>query len=287
MSPQEECERFKEVLRPLFRAFIAFCEEHHLTYYCTYGTAIGVARHHGFIPWDDDIDVYMPREDYNRFLALKSSLKGTDYEIIDWEDKGYYLYFAKFCDRRTTLIEREGEHPMGIYIDVFTLDYYHPEYSRPLQKHNTLYRNAWIVYAHGIRRHSWRAFAQSIRQRQWGRVGLIALDACVFRLFTWPAKQIIKKFFKYLAKTPKSDKMWQYNIIDFYTNKIYEAEWFEKGVEMPFEDFTVMMPQGYDSFLTKQYGDYMQLPPEDKRIPHHNHYYVDFGDPSEESEESE
>lgn len=277
MSPQEECERFKEVLRPLFRAFIAFCEEHHLTYYCTYGTAIGVARHHGFIPWDDDIDVFMPREDYNRFLSLKSSLKGSDYEIIDWEDKGYYLYFAKFCDRRTTLIEREGERHMGIYIDVFTLDYYHPEYSRPLQKHNTLYRNAWIVYAHGIRRHSWRAFAQSIKNRQIGRMGLIMADATVFRLFTWPAKQIIKKFFKYLAKTPKSDKMWQYNIIDFYTNKIYEAEWFEKGVEMPFEDFTVMMPQGYDAFLTKQYGDYMQLPPEDKRIPHHNHYYVDFG----------
>ena len=275
-NSQEECERFKATLRPLLKAFIAFCEEYHLTWYCAYGTAIGVARHQGFIPWDDDIDVYMPREDYNRFLSLKTSLKDTDYEIIDWEDKGYYLYFAKFCNRNSTLIEREGERPIGIYIDVFTLDYYHPEYSRPLQKHNTFYRNAWIVYAHGIRRHSWHAFAQSIWQGRVGRVGLIALDAIVFRLFTWPAKQIIKKFLKYLVNTPKSDKMWQYNIINFYSNKVYDAAWFDHGVEMTFEDFTVMMPCGYDSYLTLQYGNYMQLPPEDKRVPHHNHLFVDF-----------
>ena len=278
MSPQEECERFKAVLRPLFKAFIAFCEEHHLTWYCAYGTAIGVARHQGFIPWDDDIDVYMPREDYNRFLSLKASLKDTDYEIIDWEDKGYYLYFGKFCDRRTTLIEREGERPMGIYIDVFTLDYFHPEYSKPLQKHNTLYRNAWIVYAHGIRRHSLNAFAQCFKQRNWSRMGLIALDATVFRLFVKPAKQIIKLYLDHLAKTPKSDKYWQYNIIDFYSNKIYDADWFGEGVKMPFEDFTVIMPKGYDTYLRKQYGDYMKLPPEDKRVPHHNHYFVNFGD---------
>ena len=277
MSPQEECERFKAALRPLFKAFIAFCKEHQLTWYCAYGTAIGVARHQGFIPWDDDIDVYMPREDYNRFLSLKASLNDTDYEITDWEDKGYYLYFAKFCDRNTTLIEREGERPMGIYIDVFTLDYYHETYSRLLQKHNTLYRNAWIVYAHGIRRHSWHAFSQSIRQGNVVRMGLIALDATIFRLFTWPAKQIIKKYFKYLAKTPKSDKMWQYNIIDCYSNKIYDAAWFDHGVVMPFEDFSVMMPCGYDPYLTLQYGDYMQMPSEDKRASHHNHYYVDFG----------
>lgn len=276
MSPQEECERFKAVLRPLFKAFIAFCEEHQLTWYCAYGTAIGVARHKGFIPWDDDIDVYMPREDYNKFLSLKSSLKGTGYEIIDWEDKGYYLYFAKFCDCNSTLIEREGERPMGIYIDVFTLDYYHPEYSKPLQKHNTLYRNAWIIYAHGIRRHAWKAFAQSIRQRQWGRVGLISIDATLFRLFTWPAKQVIKRFLDYLVKTPKSDKMWQYNIIDFYSNKIYDADWFGEGVKMPFEDFTVIMPKGYDPYLTLQYGDYMTPPPIEKQVPHHNHFFVDF-----------
>ena len=276
MSPQEECERFKVALRPLFKAFIAFCEEHQLKWYCAYGTAIGVARHQGFIPWDDDIDVYMPREDYNKFLSLKGSLKDSNYEIIDWENEGYYLYFAKFCDRNSTLIEREGERYMGIYIDVFTLDYYHPEYSKPLQKHNTLYRNAWIVYAHGIRCHSGRAFLQNFRQRLWGRVGVMVLDATIFRLFVWPAKQIIKRFFRYLSKTPKSDKYWQYNIIDYYSNKIYDVDWFEEGIRMPFEDFEVMMPKGYDSYLRMQYGDYMQLPPIDKQVPHHNHYFVDY-----------
>ena len=275
MSPQEECERFKEALRPLFKAFIAFCEEH-LRWFCAYGTTLGVLRHQGFIPWDDDIDVFMPREDYDRFLALRDTLVDTDYEILDWEDKGYYLHFAKFCDRNTTLIEKEGERPLGIYIDVFQLDYYDPEYSRPLQRYNQFYRYMWLTYAHGVRRHSWRAFAQSFRLGRVGRMALIAADATIFRLLAWPAKMVIRRFNRYLVNTPKSDKLWHYDIINAYSNIICEAVWFDEPVKMPFEDFTVMMPSGYKEFLNLRYGDYMQLPPEDKRISHHNHYYVDF-----------
>lgn len=276
MTPQEECERFKVALRPLFQGFIAFCEEHHLTWYCAYGTTLGVARHQDFIPWDDDIDVFMPRDDYDRFLSLKSALKDTSFEILDWDDKGYFLHFAKFCDRNSTLIEREGERALGIYIDVFQLDYYDPEYSRPLQRFNQLYRYMWLTYAHGIRRHSWHAFAQSFKSRQIGRMALILADATVFRLLAWPAKMIICRFNRYLVKTPKSNKLWHYDIIDAYSNMIFNADWFSQAIKMPFEDFEVMMPKGYREFLTVRYGDYMLLPPENKRISHHNHYFVDF-----------
>lgn len=118
---------YKDVQRhllPVFRAFVDFCNRNQLTYYAAYGTVIGAVRHKGFIPWDDDIDVWMPRRDYERFLSLRDKLISTHYEIIDIEDKGYYLYFAKFCDRRSTIIEREGQSIMGLYIDVFPLDYY-------------------------------------------------------------------------------------------------------------------------------------------------------------------
>ena len=111
-------------LLTLFKAFIAFCHEHHLTYYAAYGTALGAVRHQGMIPWDDDIDVWMPRKDYDKLLSLRSHLNGTNYEIIDIKDKGYYLYFAKFCDRNSTIIEREGEALMGLYLDIFPLDNY-------------------------------------------------------------------------------------------------------------------------------------------------------------------
>ena len=93
-----------------------------MRYYAAYGTALGAVRHRGIIPWDDDIDVWMPCEDYERFLSLRNQLTATPYEILDIQNKGYYLYFAKFCDKNTTLIEREGEPIIGLY----PLDNYDP-----------------------------------------------------------------------------------------------------------------------------------------------------------------
>ena len=278
MSPQEECERFKSALRPLFKAFIAFCDKHHLTWYCAYGTALGVARHQGFIPWDDDIDVFMPRQDYNRFLSLKATLRDTDYEILDWKDKGYFLDFAKFCDKRTVLIEREGQRPISIYIDVLTLDYYDEQINGWLKKHYTLYSNAWVVFQHGISRHSWKFFSQCIRQKQLSRAAIVALDATIFRLFVLPAKLIIKKFLNRLEKAPVSGQLWHYSIANAKSSRTaFQTSWFGEGVVMPFENFNVIMPTNYDALLSAMYGDYMKLPPVEKRVSHHRHYFVDFG----------
>ena len=94
-----DLDEFKVYLLKTFKAFINFCEQHGLTYYAAFGTALGAVRHQGFIPWDDDVDVYMPREDYNRLLALRGVLDSSKYEVIDIENKGYYLYFAKWCMR--------------------------------------------------------------------------------------------------------------------------------------------------------------------------------------------
>gem|GEM_PF-4050912 len=81
----------KKALTSTLKGFINFCEQHNLRYYAAFGTAIGAVRHHGIIPWDDDIDVYMPREDYNKFLSLRGTLENSEYEIVDIENKGYYL----------------------------------------------------------------------------------------------------------------------------------------------------------------------------------------------------
>ena len=276
MTPQEECERFKAALRPLFRAFIAFCEEHHLTWYCAYGTAIGVARHQGFIPWDDDIDVFMPRDDYNRFVALKSVLKGSGYEILDWNDKGYYLNFAKFCDSNTTLLEREYVCPLGVYIDVFALDYYDEKYSSFLQKHNTLYRYLWLVYGHGIRTHSWNEFSRHLTHGNYSKALLAICDTFFFKPCSYFSKIFLKWYDKKLSNAPKTNRYWRYDVVEVWSKKIYDVEWFAEGVKMPFEDFEVYMPKDYDAFLSMQYGDYMTPPPIEKQVSNHNHLLVDF-----------
>ena len=103
----EQHNGYREVLLQTMKAFISFCKEHQITYYACGGTAIGAVRHGGMIPWDDDIDVYMDRTNYNRFISLWTSLqsKYPDYEVVCLGDDGYYLPLTKFADKRTTVWE--------------------------------------------------------------------------------------------------------------------------------------------------------------------------------------
>lgn len=95
----------QKVLLKTFKAFSALCDEYNLRYYAAFGTALGAVRHQGFIPWDDDIDVYMPRQDYNKFIALRDKIEEA-YSIIDLRDTGYFMYFAKFINNQTTVWEK-------------------------------------------------------------------------------------------------------------------------------------------------------------------------------------
>ena len=104
MCKDELKNEFKRILLKTLEDFILLCEEKNLRYYAAFGTVLGAVRHGGMIPWDDDIDVYMPREDYNRLLSMRNDLK-NDYELVDLENDGYYQDFAKFVNRKTTIIE--------------------------------------------------------------------------------------------------------------------------------------------------------------------------------------
>lgn len=105
----------------------SICKENNLTCLLVYGTALGAYRHHGFIPWDDDVDVAMPREDYRKFLHIMKENENENYEIQDEDnEKRYFLSFAKVRKKGTLLIERltQGVYTHnGIFIDVFPLDY--------------------------------------------------------------------------------------------------------------------------------------------------------------------
>ena len=108
----------------ILKAFIEICNKYHLRYYCCAGTAIGAARHHGMIPWDDDIDVLMPRPDYDRLLEIAKHEDFGKYEVVTpYNNESYPLYFSKLVNRETTLIE-EKERPciIGLYVDIFPLD---------------------------------------------------------------------------------------------------------------------------------------------------------------------
>ena len=117
-------DRWNATILDILKAFMQICDKHGLRYYCCAGTAIGAVRHHGIIPWDDDIDVIMPRPDYDRLLEIAKREDFGKYEIISpYSDPTYPLYFSKLSDRTTTLIE-ERERPcvIGLFVDIFPLD---------------------------------------------------------------------------------------------------------------------------------------------------------------------
>ena len=114
---------YKQHLLAMFRKFINLCDENNLQWCCAGGTLLGAVRHKGFIPWDDDIDVFMPRKDYNRLLELDKALWSDGYGVVSIHNHDKGATFAKFWDRNTTLWELD-EIPFvyGTYIDVFPLD---------------------------------------------------------------------------------------------------------------------------------------------------------------------
>ena len=268
---------FKCYLLETFKAFIEFCQQHGLTYYAAYGTALGAIRHQGYIPWDDDVDVYMPRKDYNKLLELRCELEKSDYEIIDIENKGYYLYFAKWCQRNSTLIEKPGEPSLGIYVDIFPLDYYDDKYCKPLIRYNELYRYLWLIYGHGARKHSVYSLFHIVRSgKECFHINFTAfLDISVFKLLQLPVRYLIDKFQNRLMNAPKSNYFWLYSIISCESFPM-PIKWFGEGKMMAFENIEVCMPNNYDAYLTRVYGDYMTPPPIKKRPSHHARYFVDF-----------
>ena len=260
----------KEILIETFQAFCNFCNKYNLKYVAAYGTVLGAVRHGGIIPWDDDIDVYMDRADYNRFVKLKKELHGSSYEILDIEDEGYYLSFAKFCNKQTTLLEHEM-YPfvIGVFVDVFPLDRIdisknnaEEQYRQFVSLHNNYTKSLMCVslsYCWSLLRSKrYRSFFGSIYSKI---------------IFQWilPQKKLKDKFLR-KQQTLSLDK--GPNYIDYTAIKcrILPGDLLTDTIDVDFEYMTIKIPKNYDEYLKILYGDWHQLPPEDKRVSHAQYY---------------
>lgn len=232
---------------------------------------IGAVRHGGMIPWDDDIDVYMLRSDYNRFIALKQSLVNTEYEIVDPAETDNYCLMAKYQYRNSTLWEYENiPYLLGVYIDVFALDYEDGSYEEMVKKRMNFQRTSNLFCMSAIQR-SWRKifnlFACGHIKKGLGAI----YQKCVIR----PRRESFRR--EVLRQSSKTSGEWLVLYSGVYGKKdVFRSEWFERKILFPFEDTTIHVPSGYNDYLTKKYGDYMKFPPEDKRISRHPHFFVDL-----------
>lgn len=229
------------------------CNENNIKYWISYGTLLGAIRHNGFIPWDDDIDIDMPRDDYNRFLEItKNEKKYKTLTVLN--TKGYNYPFAKVVDTDTYVIEYENcpIKEMGVYVDIFPVDNLGNSKEEAKEECRKLNKLAWRVWGYN-----------GICWKNNGIKGIIL--KCI------GLKSLYKNLLK--AVENKRTKECKYVGLNFYRDDnmyIYEKEWFEKITKHVFEGKEFNIPEKYDEFLTYLYGDYMKLPPEDERVTLHN-----------------
>jgi len=263
--------RYKEILLKTFQAFDSLCKKHGLTYYTAYGSLIGAIRHHGIIPWDDDIDVHMPIDSYEKFLSLKGKLD-IPYRIDDIRDKGYFKPYAKFCDANTSIIEdKDIPYVFGVFIDVFPL--YKGSKEDCARLIPSYIKYSWI-YEIATRKIFAKQFLQAYKDG-----GIKALCGRLKYLLIYKP---LKKFYKYKwerieHKCRRCDGEYYIMSQIFFPNPCYRKEIFKKAIPMPFESMECMVPIGYDEYLRQTYGDYMQLPPVEERTNGgHPKYFIDL-----------
>lgn len=268
--------RWNGIILDVLRKLIALCEEHHITYYCCGGTAIGAVRHHGMIPWDDDIDVFMPRPDYDRFLEVCRQADLDGYELhTPYNTDDYFMYFAKLCKKGTTILERRDTPCVfGLFVDIFPLDATADDMQEALRlkRRFTKLQNRLAIISSRSSFWQWLSLLGSVQE--WGRF--------VYKMRAFLGRKSYRR--QLLARLDGIAKRYRYGTTGhvvvyagIYGDKeVYPAEWVSAPVMFPFEGMQVALSGGYDAYLRHFFGDYMQLPPVEKRQSHHCKEYFNL-----------
>lgn len=243
------------------------CEKKGIRYFLAYGTLIGAVRHDGFIPWDDDIDIMMPYPDLLKFeQACKTDLpQGYFYQSPE-TDPEYRLSFMRIRKDNTLLIEKEMADKNihhGIFVDIYPLYGAAPKNKRKLQVFRAMKRALYLldepVKHHGAIMRIGSSFLLKLKSKK-GKERA--------------QKKLFKKISQYDYDTSENVVCLHSSIKVMRTE--FKREWFGNGVMHKFGETEFMIPENSDAILKKYYGDYMQLPPESERKPHHDFVRIEF-----------
>lgn len=226
------------------------CRKNHIVYYIMGGTALGAVRHGGFIPWDDDLDIFMTPAEYGKFKEAFEKDNNKLFVIQEWRTTPDYLEYAKVRMNGTTFIEqcfkdRKDLH-QGIYVDIMILHKI-PE-SRIIQK--IVYYESKFVTLYALSQRNWRPKSKGQK---------IALKT----LRILPCKTLSKLFYKRIYKYDNmtSDFKYCYWITPAkFKSGLFDASFFEDAIDIPFEDTVLLGPKRIKEYLSYRYGDYMKLP---------------------------
>lgn len=239
----------------LFGTFAEICERHGLRYYASGGTLLGAVRHKGFIPWDDDMDISMPRGDYNMFLSVASrELPDTMFLQTAQSDKDYYFAHAKIRMNHTTAMKKAelGEqyrYHRGVFIDIFPMDNV-PDGTLAFRLHKFVALKLLMIFYYTVYYYDGleRSVAERIKHAICSK--LFGSEKALCRLY-----RIYDKWIQRYNKTETN----RFGLIScFYhvPGDIWDKALYWETVDVPFEDTIISIPSGYDTSLHITYGDY-------------------------------
>ena len=247
--------------------FKKICDENNLTFFLCGGCCIGSIRNSGFIPWDDDVDVFMPREDYKKLEKIWNEKADTS-KYSYCQPEGRRNLFSTINNNDTTFIkalQQDLDINQGLVLDILPLDGYpNSKFARKMQMFWALIYSLYL--------------AQMVPENHGNLVSFIGKAM----LTIIPLKSLRKAIWKFAEK-----KMTKYNIKDcnsitelcsgpIYMRNRYPKEIFEDVVYKKFEGYEMPIPKGYDEYLKIVFGNYMKLPPKEKQVMHHDVVFCDL-----------
>ena len=251
-------EQLKKIQLEILDVVTQFCDANGIRYWLDSGTLLGAIRHKGYIPWDDDIDLGMLREDYERFLSTFNKFNHRYHAVSIEIDSNFYLPFAKVCDTSTVLYEPdENGYQLSVNIDIFVYDNA-PDDDALVEKMYDKRDRLRTIYMYKTGTIHSNNPVKSVLK--WGRrtIYRICFPRNTIRLMAENSK-------KYAGC--KTERVGNFTA---FTRMACSKRVFDSFVEVEFEKKMYKAPVGYDEWLKSFYGDYMQLPPEEKRVTHHS-----------------
>ena len=253
---QETLGRLHKTLQEILDEIVRVCEENNLRYYLWAGTLIGAIRHKGFIPWDDDIDIAMPRADYDKFCEIYRGIQNTDYYMLDnIADKKYWLPYGKLCKKNTSFLEKTGDDK-GLFVDIFPLDKMRSGHMKMDMYRAKLHYMANIVITRRLYPGSW--------ETPQGKT--LSVLCCLI------PTEALRRFQHWILTRAEKDSnadtyciMVAYSVIHKVINPVVAID---PGIKVTFEDAQYVVPSDYDTVLKHNYGNYMQIPPKEKQVTH-------------------
>ena len=238
------------------------CQKIGVKYFLAYGSLIGAVRHKGFIPWDDDMDICMLREDYEKLQDYLIANPDERYEVMSYKNNLNYVYpFMKVQDNQTYLLEEDVriDSNMGIYVDIFPVDGYEDDSVFKDKMTRLIKKRQLSCYTF-----------KGITNTKSLLNSLIRYISVIIFYFT-----NTNKYIRGIDDLAQSRKVDDYELVDYLIYKdmnkpVWKREWLKQTITGVFEGKEFMIPKNYHEILTSDYGDYTQLPPVELRFSHHD-----------------